>query len=440
MASRRKFIQQVAVATTGTLLTPSFNLFAGNNNKDWDVPPALQKEMYNAAIAIAKKKIRGGDDEPVFKLPFLDAAFNGNIFLWDTCFIACYAKYHQKELPISNALDNFYRLQETDGYICREYTKEGKAMWPKEHPVSINPPLLAFAELELYSQSKNKQRLQNVYPALKKFFHYLVVHYRMEDKLFFNDAFGSGMDNIPRYPDGWTDDGKGIPIKNLFPEIFVYDGISPMWNKQGRGVDISAQMALFAEHLITIAALIKEQGDIAAYQQFYKETKDAINKYCWSEADGFYYDLGYGQQIKRKHIGMFWVLMAGIVPNDKLDKVLAHLTDPNQFWRKFPVASYPADQTGFSGVGSYWLGSVWTPTNYMIIKGLQRYNKKILATKLARQYYWCVAEVYKQTKTFWENYAPDAISPGSQARPDFCGWTAIVPVALYHEFVHPEKL
>lgn len=435
MPSRRKFIQQVSMATTSAMLTPTFNLLA-NNKKECCVSPELQKEMYQAALTIAKKKVRGGSDEPVFKKPFLDAAFNGNIFLWDTCFIACYAKYHQDELPITNALDNFYNLQEPDGYICREYTKDGKAMWPKEHPVSINPPLFAFAELELYSQSKNIERLQKVYPTLKKFFYFLVANYRMEDQLFFNDAFGSGMDNIPRYPEGWQDDGKGIPIRNLFPEIFAYEGLSPFWNKQGRGVDISSQMALFAEHLISISSLINEKKDIPAYQKFYQETKDAINQHCWNEEDGFYYDLGYGKQIKRKHIGMFWVLMAGIVPKNKLDRVLSHLTDPKQFWRKFPIASFPADQTGFSEKGSYWLGSVWTPTNYMILKGLIRYHQTQLATKLANQYYWSVAEVYKETKTFWENYAPDATTQGSQARPDFCGWTAIVPVALYHEFIH----
>ncbi len=439
MLSRRKFIQQATLTGTGALLAPSPDIFGVKGHDSWHVPTALQNEMYQAAIAIAKKKVRGGESEPVFKKPFLDAAFNGNVFLWDTCFIACYAKYHQDELPIANALDIFYNLQEADGYICREYTKEGKAMWPKEHPVSINPPLLAFAELELYSQRKNKLRLQKTYPAIKKFYHYLVANYRMEDKLFYNDAFGSGMDNIPRYPEGWQDDGQGIPIRNLFPEIFVYDGLSPSWNRQGRGVDISAQMALLAENLITIATIINEKEDIPAYRQFYNETKNAINQHCWNEEDGFYYDLGYGKQIKRKHIGMFWVLMAGVVPNDKLDKVLAHLTDPKQFWRKFPITSYSADQPGFSGIGTYWLGSVWTPTNYMIIKGLVRYNKNQLAKTLARQYYWSVAEVFKQTKTFWENYAPDIVAHGSQARPDFCGWTAIAPVTLYHEFIFAAK-
>ncbi len=86
MPSRRKFIQQATLTGTAALLAPSLKIFAASGNNDWHVPAALQHEMYQAAIAIAKKKVRGGESEPVFKKPFLDAAFNGNVFLWDTCF------------------------------------------------------------------------------------------------------------------------------------------------------------------------------------------------------------------------------------------------------------------------------------------------------------------------------------------------------------------
>ena len=436
MFSRRHFLKTTSIAGAGSLLLPSCNsLFLNNGQPVYDVPKALREEMYQKALAIAKTKIRGGENDPVFKKPFVDAAFSSNIFYWDTCFIACYAKYHQEELPIINALDNFYSLMEPDGYICREYTKEGKPMWPKEHPVSMNPPLLAFAELELYTVHQDKNRLIKVYPLLKKHFEYWVSTYRGDDKLFFNDAFGSGMDNIERYPENWHDDLKGIKIKNLHPELFVYDGLSPAWNKQGRMVDISAQMALFAKNLIEIATLIQQPQDIGNYNSFYQETKEAINLLCWNETDGFYYDLGYSKQIKRKHIGMFWVLLAEIVPPERLAPFLSHLTNPKEFWRTIPVASLPADEKGFSPAGDYWRGGVWVPTNYMILRGLQKCGQQRTAVQLAKQYYWAVSEVYKKTGTFWENYAPDMVDKGNQSRPDFCGWTAIVPISIYREFL-----
>ncbi|MBK6936344.1 MAG: hypothetical protein IPH18_05220 [Chitinophagaceae bacterium] len=258
----------------------------------------------------------------------------------------------------------------------------------------------------------------------------------MDDHLFFSDAFGSGMDNIERYPPDWQDDGKGIVLKNLYPEIFNYKGHSAAWNRQGRAVDMSAQMALFADNLRSIASITGHKKDIKKYTAFFNETKQAINKYCWNEEDVFYYDLGYGQQIKRKHIGMFWVLLAGIVPHDKLDRFLSHLTDPGQFWRKFPVASFPADQPEFNPAGGYWLDSNWAPTTYMVIRGLQHCGKMELAAKLAKQYYWCVAQVYKTTGTFWENYAPDSLRQGNESRKDFLRLDGIAPIALYHEFIN----
>ncbi|MBK7374166.1 MAG: hypothetical protein KTQ13_11870 [Ferruginibacter sp.] len=432
---RRSFLYNSILAGAGYSLLNNSCSSSRMAGQSYDVPEALQLQMYDAALAIAKNKIRGGPADPVYKKPFVDAAFSPNIFYWDTCFIACYAKYHPTELPVANALDNFYDRMDEDGFISREYTREGRTMWPKEHPVSINPPLLAFAELELYGQLNDAGRLKRVYPSLQKHFRFLLEHYRMDDHLFFSDGLGSGMDNIPRYPDGWQDDGNGIKLHNLYPDIFNYDGLSPAWNKQGRSVDFSAQMALFAENLASIATIIRQEDKVADYRRIYDETKKAINEHCWNETDAFYYDLGYGKQIRRKHIGMFWTLMAGIVPGERLRGMIKHLTNPAEFWRTIPVASYPANQEGYSKEGNYWLGSVWAPTNYMVLRGLLRYNKKKTARRLAKQYYWAVAEVYKQTGTFFENYAPDAVSKGNEARPDFCGWTGLVPIAVYREFI-----
>jgi hypothetical protein len=431
--SRRTILEIGSAAAIAAAFNPSALAEAGRS--DWAVPPDLQQAMYRTAMAIAKRKIRGGPGDPAYPKPFVDAAFSPHIFVWDTCFIAAYAKYHQDELPIVSALDNFYARQDSDGFICREYDEKGRPFWPKDHPVSINPPLFALAELELFGRSNDRARLAAVYPKLKLFYDFLDRRYRCEDGLFFSDALGSGMDNIERYPDGWQDDHAGIPLHNLYPAVFTYSGPSAAWNRQGRSVDFSAQMALFADNLVSIARLIGTPDDAVRHEQARAAIGEAINRHCWSEADGFYYDLGYGAQIRRKHIGMFWVMLAGIVPPPRLKRMLGHLTDPSQFWRTTPVATFPADQPGFSPVGNYWKGSVWAPTNYMVIRGLERCGQQAIADRLARQYYWCVAQVFLATHTFWENYAPDSLAPGNIARPDFCGWTGLAPIALFHEFI-----
>lgn len=398
------------------------------------VAPPLKQAMYDSALRLARQHIRGGDGEPFFRKPFLDAAFSDNIFLWDSCFMCCYAKYHQDVLPAAAALDNFYALQEADGYICREYTREGQPYWSKDHPVSINPPLLAFAELELYSVSLDRMRLKRVYPQLKAFFAFIEQRYRCADGLFFGDALGSGMDNIPRYPAGWEDDNGGVSSRSDMRGHFGWDNLSSRWNRQGRSVDLSAQMALCAVNLAAIAKLVGADGDIPAFRRFHSDVAQALNRLCWNEAAGFYFDLGYGKQIPRRHIGMYWSLLAGVVPMERRKSFIAHLANPRRFWRTIPVASYAADEEGFDPKGGYWLGGVWAPTSYMVIRGLAQCGERALAGRLAREHYKGVAEVFRRTGTFWENYAPDALSPGAPARPDFCGWSAIAPITLYREY------
>ena len=417
------------------------------------VSEELSKRMYAKALEITKSKVRGGESEPFFKKPFVDAAFSDNIFLWDTCFIVCFAKYHLDELPVYQALDNFYYSMETDGYICREYRQDGRPLWSKDHPVSINPPLLAFAETELYGVKKDKERLRYAYPILKKNFEFHVNQYQGEDKLFWGDTLGMGMDNIPRFPHGWTTTvGNGMTHHQLGDKLgkmggstgeerlnlFIAEYVNTLqgvWNKQGRLVDFTAQMAMYALQLKFIAKEIGEDKDATMYDNFHAEVKVALNQNCWNASDGFYYDLGEGQQIPRKHIGMYWTLLGELVPDDRMQAFLAHLSNPKEFYRKTPLPALSADDPDYKGWGDYWLGGVWAPTSYMVLKGLTKVGKDELAQDLAEKTYATIAEVFEATGTFWENYAPDLISYGMPAKKDFCGWTGLIPIAVYHEYI-----
>ena len=95
----------------------------------------------------------------------------------------------------------------------------------------------------------------------------------------------------------------------------------------------------------------------------------------------------------------------------------------------------PGDSDLFQPHGGYWRGSIWAPTSYMVIRGLETVGLQNMARSMALRLYDAVAEVYRDTGTFWENYAPDAFAPGDESRPDFCGWSAIFPITLWHEYI-----
>ena len=408
--------------------------------------------MYDDALAIAKTKIRGGETEPFFKKPFIDAAFSSHIFLWDTCFLCSFAKYHLDTLPAYQALDNFYQLIEEDGYICREYDAYGKAIWPKTHPVSINPPLLAFAERDLFSQSKDIARIKQVYPLLKKNFYFHVENWMDEKGLFIGDALGSGMDNIPRYPQDWTPtEGSGLSHDDMVAEVkklnlngdawfeaFVkayQSSKQGVWYKHSRMVDLSAQMALYAKDLAFFATLLGHSNDTKAYLQIQAKIKAAVNQYCWDDSTQCYFDLGEGKQIPRKHIGMYWTLLADLVPEEKIKGFVAHLKDPNMFNRTIPFASLSAGDNQYKGWGDYWLGGVWAPTAYMALRGLTNVGEHHLAKEVAQKLHVAVGEVYQATGTFWENYAPDLQHYGMPSKKDFCGWSALIPINVNKEYL-----
>ena len=296
---RRRFYQTLGMGAVGASVLASYKNdqteeIKAQPSQEFVVSTELAERMYAKALEITKSKVRGGESEPFFKKPFVDAAFSDNIFLWDTCFIVCFAKYHLDELPVYQALDNFYDRIETDGYIFREYRKDGRPLWSKDHPVSINPPLLALAETELYGVKKDRDRLRYAYPILKRNFEFHVNHYQGEDKLFWGDTLGMGMDNIPRFPHGWTtDEGNGMTHHELGDKLGKMSGstgeerlnlfiaeyiktLQGVWNKQGRLVDFTAQMAMFALQLKYIAGEIGEVEDIPKYDQFHTEEKAVV--------------------------------------------------------------------------------------------------------------------------------------------------------------------
>ena len=99
--NRRNFNKQIGLVS-GLIAAGGLTACASDNkeqeNKEQtsskgnttNVSPELSQRMYDKALAITKSKVRGGEGEAYFKKPFIDAAFNKNIFLWDSCFMACY--------------------------------------------------------------------------------------------------------------------------------------------------------------------------------------------------------------------------------------------------------------------------------------------------------------------------------------------------------------
>src|SRR5688500_14040235 len=73
----------------------------------WKVhEPAI--DMYWKAWEIAFKNIKDPAPGSGFVSSYLDTAYNGNIFMWDSTFITMFARYGMRAYPFQQTLNNFY--------------------------------------------------------------------------------------------------------------------------------------------------------------------------------------------------------------------------------------------------------------------------------------------------------------------------------------------
>lgn len=365
-----------------------------------------------------------------------------NFFLWDTAFTVIWARYLTEALPVASSLDNLYRVRAEDGFICREYSPSGEPIWGSRHPIAFAPPLLTWAELSLFEITGDRDRLAVVYPVLKEHHQACQRKYQSEDRLYIGDALGCGMDNLPRSPRGWQPDGEGIALEagcvhESLDRLLDWLESDPrfQWNRQGRWIDMSAQMAFDARLLAEAAGLLGKGSDAEAFSAEHRKLGRLIHERCWNESAQIYFDLAGAEQIERFHIGAFWTLIAGIVPEDCVAGLVSHLSDPDKFSSLVPVATLARDDPDFEPTGRYWRGSSWPPTTYMVLAGLRHVGQLELAARIAERYVEAVLQVFEETGTLWENLAPDARQPGKPAQADFCGWAGLGSVAIPHEFL-----
>ena len=186
--------------------------------------------------------------------------------------------------------------------------------------------------------------------------------------------------------------------------------------------------------LVTLAASVFSAGIVlGAYIVAWLILPDADSGE--SGADTLYDRYGDGSLCTTKGIGAFWALQADALDKGRMDRMVAHLADTAEFDRPHRVPSLSADHPKYNPTGRYWQGGVWPGANYMVIDGLYRKGYHDLALEVAENHFNAVFEVWKNTGTFWEYYAPEKIEPGFMARKDFVGWAGLPPIAVFIEYI-----
>lgn len=362
--------------------------------------------MYQKCWQIGLSKTERGTPENGFVEQYVDAAFDRRIFQWDTCFSVAWAKYSQGALPNIVSLDNFYRKQHENGAIAGVIRKsDGSDDQDTETCWFTRNNLFSWIEYEYYCHTGDTSRIQKVLPILKKYSNWVQQNRRHPNGHYWWSGWGSGMDNSPR----------SIANKPYPPHSWIdYDAIE----------------AMSAYYLVKLAHVVDDKKIEQEFQALYEELSQLINYSMWCEEDGIYWDLDKDDSfLKVKTVASFWPLWARITNEKQVEKLATHLNDPNSFNRTHRVPTLSAGHPKYVETGHYWLGSIWAPTNHMVVKGLVANERHQLAREIVCNHLNNMSTVFKETNTVWENYAPESIAPGNLAKPDFVGWSAVGPIA-----------
>ena len=114
-------------------------------------------------IAFRKPALTSG-----FVSNYIDTAFNGELFMWDSVFILMFGRYGSRSFNFQGTLDNFYSHQYKDGYICREMEQATcKEAFTRLDPCATGHDVMAWSEWEYYKNFDDTERLAKVFPCLK---------------------------------------------------------------------------------------------------------------------------------------------------------------------------------------------------------------------------------------------------------------------------------
>lgn len=286
----------------------------------------------------------------------------GEYYDWDLYFENLYLSYYGiSDYDFTN-LRLFLDKQQPDGFVSRTIG----ITYPR--PTQMFKPFMA--QLVVLGASQN----ENNYEWLRATYY----------------------SKLQKYIDRWfayDHDGNGLAVWNSSDASGMDNQISrsgDLESYRDEGVDLACYLFRELQAMEIIATKLGKSADAKMYADRAERLAKAINKVFWNEQDGFYYDRDEktGNAIKVKSVAGFLPMWAGVASAAQARRLVHdHLLNGNEFWLKYPVATYAKSESDFyegskSGECN-WKGPAWIPTNYMIFHGLLQYGYNDEAKELA---------------------------------------------------------
>jgi putative isomerase len=318
---------------------------------------------------------------------------------WDSFFHALAYRHIDPRLA-QDQLRILLDHQREDGMIPDAVHDEGTVThldFPVEADVT-KPPLIAWAAWKLYEFDHDREFLDEIYGPVVKWNNWWFERNDTDaDGLCeYQHPFSSGLDDSPLWD-------TGMPVQ------------SP---------DLNTYLCLQQDALARIATALGERDDATLWAQRADDIAQRLISQVWDEAAGVFWATHNGARVDTLTPFNLFPLITGRMPKSILERLVRHLTDPDEFWLKYPVPSVALKDPKFDPQ-TMWRGPTWANINYLLVEGLLRCGYGNLAHELRRR----TLDMIAGQDDIYEYYNPLSGENAPKAAPIF-GWSAAIFIDL----------
>lgn len=346
------------------------------------------------------------------------------IYYWDTYFIAQGLLGTHREHMVRGLCDDLLALM-TRFHIIPNSNRT-------YHTAHSQAPFLTSMIMLVYQIERNKRWLDNAMSIAKE--EYRTVW------------MGVGQPN-------WRQVFHGL---SRFYDINVLDDFAELesgWDMTTRfmrqalsyiPIDLNAQLYKYEKDFEEAALILGQREEAAEWAKRALQRKTMINKYLWSEKEGFYFDYNYmtGKHSPVWSLAGYAPMWAGMVDADTAARMVRNLDKFEYEGGLSCTAELPKVDTPLKVQWAWPNG--WAPLHINVAQALERYDYHVEAERVARKWLKANLVQFEKRGVFLEKYNVVQIEddPADGVYPSHVGfgWTNAVFERFCQRYLSAEEM
>ena len=365
------------------------------------VPPVAEKYARTYAYAwwIMASNLISPQGRVIYEAMMPSKVQYVGLWLWDSAIHALAYRHCDPELA-RNQILSMIDCQLPDGMLPDAVYDEG-IISEIEHPIRAEvtkPPILAWAALKLQESDPDPKFLEQIYiPLVRWNAWWFAMNDDDADGLVqYNHPYSSGLDDNPLWD-------YGMPVES--PDLNTY---------------LCVQMGSLA----VIAETLGMEVEGGMWRRRAAAMVRRMIEDFWDEEAGVFRALHNEEPIPVLTPFNLYPLWTGQLPDHIRDRLIDHLTNPEEFWGNYAIPSVARNDPHYDPE-TMWRGPVWANINYFFIEALRQVGRPDLADELAEK----TLNLVMKHPSIYEYYNAETGEPPPKAA-DIFGWTAAVFIDL----------